>query len=113
MRRFRIHLSTLVILSFAAGGIIWLNLRHREVDSSADLWLDDEANDRNDRYFGWPYEGIKPQFWSGVHETAHVQSQFYSTLVKNVLVGVTLLFALAVCVEYLPRLTARARASSQ
>lgn len=115
MRRFRIHLSTLVILSFAAGGIIYLNVRHREVDSSQDLWFDDEANDRNDRYFGWPIQEVKPEYWDKTqqYEYPHQKTNFYLNMAKNVLAGLAILALVAAGAEYLSRSTGRGRGSSR
>lgn len=72
-RSFRVHLSTLVVLSLAAGGLMWLNLRPvridqrigwpMSIDPDDDPWLDDAENDRYERYFGWPIITIKPSYW--------------------------------------------------
>jgi hypothetical protein len=44
-RRFQIHLSTAIILMFAAGGIIWANLTARQINSEQVIL--DNPNDRD------------------------------------------------------------------
>src|SRR5436190_1900459 len=64
-KRFQIHLSTPIVMTFVAGGLIWANLReHRpgilkqlSIDSEAS-WADLDFGERVDAlnypYFGWP-----------------------------------------------------------
>ena len=73
-QKFRLHLSTMLMATILAGGIMYLNVRST---SHGILWgrfeplhywrdfgkSDVPPSDLPDRYIGWPIICIKPEFW--------------------------------------------------
>jgi hypothetical protein len=56
-RRFQIHLSTAIMLMFAAGGLIWANFMPQRYYESGRIPSPDVAGDIYYYNYGWPLQG--------------------------------------------------------
>jgi hypothetical protein len=92
---FQLHLSTLLIVSLAAGAVLWLNLRAFTVEQGGyDLWN-----------CGWPYPMYEIQLFIidcmfDANETLKDSTLFLpGNLAKNIGVGLAILLCVAVLCE--------------
>lgn len=58
-KRFQVHLSTAIILMFAAGGMIWANVTVRTYVQAPPV--NDPSYKREVKYFGWPCPAIRKE----------------------------------------------------
>ena len=59
---FQIHLSTALVLMFAAGGLLWANLQAEDYDDVATL-------SSGYTYRGWPLSSYRIQWWGDPAQT--------------------------------------------
>jgi hypothetical protein len=103
-RWFQIHLSTAIVMMFAASGLLWLNLRlvratHPELiefGPSSRTWIETR---------GWPYavcirEAINSYSFDGpFKETGVEESTHWNAAWQNALVALITLIVIAFCAE--------------
>ena len=71
-RRLQLHLSTAIILMFAAGALTWLNISGRRVDSMGAIWYPIGFPMHGDEMTESQFLATKPnRFWHGSRETQH------------------------------------------
>ena len=105
---FQLHLSTAVVLMFAAGGLIWINAEKREIDVDLghEIWM-------RTHECGWPSVIWEGEGWSFIRPVGDYrfrpETWKANGLCWNIAVGLSLLFAIAVSCEILIRLRKKPR----
>lgn len=91
------HLSTGIILMFAAGGIMWLNIRERAIDLTNRTWS------RVSESYGWPYDVTRRDYHlvqtGQPYQEVTVQKLNKDALVSNIRVGVGVLIVIWIVCE--------------
>jgi hypothetical protein len=100
--RLQLHLSTLLIVTLLAAGLVWLNLRERGIYKSV-IYLSKQGPEVADQYSrfvhsrGWPT--AFEWWWSAPQEGERYQVEWMSVLL-NVLACVSALAVAAVAIEW-------------